>query len=512
MPYELTIAEAGGPNGEAEGGTPQAEGAAAPAKAATPAAPTPPAPPAEASPANSSTHPASAVFHAPNATPSSPPSSAPSAAASSATTAGPGQAPVLSTSDASARLEHRLTTRAEDFYAELSSIHFYIELSLIALAIFIALALSRTFKTRIMRRLAASPPKHIDIEFITKPLLLLTPAVMLLLLWTVGAVVTGFKIGGAFTNGIAQLCYAYLLTSCVFMVVRQRAVAYFLSVVIIVHACLRAARVAWVVSGFLDSLAYDVGRYHLTALHVLHGFVIFVVVFWGAGLLSGTLESYLRRTTRLTLNTRHLVTKFFRIFIYIGAVIITLSAVGIDLTAFAIFGGALGVGVGLGLQKMTSNFVSGMTMLVERSIKIGDLIEVSGYTGWVRQLNIRYALLETSDGRDVLIPNEELISTRVVNWTLTSTMARIEIKVTINFESDVEKARELLLVAARQHPRCLEDPAPNCWLSEFTDHGPLFRLGFWISDVKEGRNGPQSDVMFEIIKTFKQNNIVLAHA
>jgi small-conductance mechanosensitive channel len=234
------------------------------------------------------------------------------------------------------------------------------------------------------------------------------------------------------------------------------------------------------------------------------------VVFWGAGLLSNTLESYLRRRTRLSANTRHLTVKFFRILIYVGAIAVTLSAIGIDLTAFAIFSGALGVGIGLGLQKLTANFVSGVTVMMERSIKIGDLIEVGGQTGWVRQLNMRYVLIETSDGREILIPNEELVSTRVINWTLTTTLARIEINVTVGFDSDAGKARELLLAAALEHPKCLHDPQPTCWLREFADHGIRFVLSFWIADVKEGRNGPQSDVMFSILKKLRESQITLA--
>ncbi len=131
--------------------------------------------------------------------------------------------------------------------------------------------------------------------------------------------------------------------------------------------------------------------------------------------------------------------KFFKIFVYLVAFVITLSAMGIDLTAFAVFSGALGVGVGLGLQKLTGNFVSGVTLLLEKSIKIGDLIEVAGNTGWVRQLHTRYALIETFDGREIMIPNEELVSTRVINWTLTTTLARAEVKIAIDLDSDAEK-------------------------------------------------------------------------
>lgn len=433
--------------------------------------------------------------------PAAPPSAAP-----------PLTPPPAASAEASAHLEHRLVSRWDDLHAALTSGNFYIELALIALALILAWLAAKFIATRIRARLEKSPPKFIDIEYLTKPLLLLGPTLAVVFLKLAEGIVTGLGIGGAVAGGAVELGIAWWLMTCVFLSVRSRPVASLISAAIIINAILRAARIGRSMSAWLDSISFDVGQYHVTALHLIQGVVILVVVFWIAGLLSETFESYLRRSTKLSPNTLHLATKFFRIFAYIVAAAVTLSAVGIDLTAFAIFTGALGVGIGLGLQKITANFISGVTVLMERSIKIGDLIEVGGQSGWVRQLNIRYLLMETSDGREILIPNEELMSSRVINWTLTTTLARIEVKVSVAFESDAEKARELILEAAREHPRCLRDPEPNCFLREFGDHGYNFTLGFWISDVKEGLNAPQSEVMFAILKKFKQSDIALARA
>ena len=411
--------------------------------------------------------------------------------------------------EASAHLQHRLSVRWDDLLAALDSRNFYIELFLILLALIAAGLLARHINRKIRHRLAQYPPKSIDPEFICKPLRLLGATLSVFFLWYVRALVEGLGIGGGLTGGALELGYAYWLTTCVFLAVRQRAVAYVIAGAILLNAILRVARVAQSTSAFLESIAFNAGHFHITALHLINGLILFVVVFWGAGLLSRALESYLRRSTRLSPNARHLTVKFFKAILYMGALVVISSAVGIDLTAFALFSGALGVGIGLGLQKLTSNFVSGLTVLMERSIKIGDLIEVGGNTGWVRQMNIRYVLIETSDGREIIIPNEELMSTRVVNWTLTTTLARIEIKVEISYDSDAEKAKELLLAAALEHPNCMRDPKPGCWLREFTDHGIGFMLAFWIADVKEGRNGPQSDVMFAILNKFRQIRLPL---
>ena len=256
-------------------------------------------------------------------------------------------------------------------------------------------------------------------------------------------------------------------------------------------------------------MGFDIGQFHISILNLFHGLFILVIVFWVAGVLSRTLESYLRRSSSLSYMARELSVKFFRIFVYFMAFMITLSAIGVDLTAFAVFGGALGVGVGLGLQKITANFVSGITLLMEKSIKIGDLIEIAGNAGWVRQLNIRYALIETPEGKEILIPNEELISTRVINWSHTSNTARVDIKVTVPYDANPSKVRDLMLSAARAYPLCLKNPPPNCWLREFADNGLQFLLIFWIPDVHEGRYGPQSDVMMAILDKFSKEGIII---
>jgi small-conductance mechanosensitive channel len=182
---------------------------------------------------------------------------------------------------------------------------------------------------------------------------------------------------------------------------------------------------------------------------------------------------------------------------------------GIDLTALAIFGGAMGVGVGLGLQKITANFVSGVTLLMEKSIKIGDLIEVGDVAGWVRALNIRYALIETFDGRDLLIPNEMLMSTQVTNWTYSNERARIDIELIITFDSDCRQAQALMLAAAHAHPRCIAEPHAACFLTKFSETGQHLLLLFWVADVKEGRYGPQSDVLLAIGESFTAHGIAL---
>lgn len=412
--------------------------------------------------------------------------------------------------EAAKHLVSRLNSRAQEFYTAVSTIDFYAEFSLVAVALVAAWVISKLIRQKLVRAIERSVIRIIDKETLVRALILLDPILMLAMLGVGESIMDFLEYDHHLSEAVFRLGYAYFWVRCVLLVVRSRPIAYFVSMIIVIDSALTALRIQHPITAYLDSIAFDVGKYHISILHLVQGFAIFVMVFWAAGVCSRTLESYLRRTTSLSYNARELMVKFFRIFVYLVAALITLSATGIDLTAFAVFGGALGVGVGLGLQKLTANFLSGITMLMEKSIKIGDMIEVGSHTGWVRQLNIRYALIETFDGREIMIPNEELISNRVVNWTLSNTLARVDVVVTISADSDPQKAQRLILDAASENPLALKNPIPYCWLQDISGNGYKFLLVFWIADVKEGKNGPQSDVLFAILKKFSESDIALA--
>ena len=409
-------------------------------------------------------------------------------------------------------LSKKFSARKEELAAALTNSDFYLQLLFVGLALTIAWLMSVLIQRRVKAHLQKHPPKRVDIEFFIKPLGLITPLLALLYLSAVKPFADVFAVEVDVTDAVIRLCIAYFLARSVVLVVQSRLVAYFIAITIMLVATLNVTGFANYTVAYLNSMGFDIGQFHISLLNLLHGIFILVIVFWIAGLLSRTLESYLRRSSTLSYMARELTVKFFRIFVYFIAFMITLSVMGVDLTAFAVFGGALGVGVGLGLQKITANFVSGITLLMEKSIKIGDLIEIAGNTGWVRQLNIRYALLETGEGKEILIPNEELISTRVINWSHTSNNARVDIEVGVSYDSDAAKVREILLSAARAHPLCLKKPIPNCWLRKFGDYSMQFLLVFWIPDVHEGRMGPQSEVMITILDKFKKEGIVIPSA
>jgi small-conductance mechanosensitive channel len=185
---------------------------------------------------------------------------------------------------------------------------------------------------------------------------------------------------------------------------------------------------------------------------------------------------------------------------------------GINLTALSVFGGALGVGLGFGLQKIASNFISGLILLFEKSIEPNDLIELAdGTTGFIRRTKARYTLLETQDGRDVLIPNEEFISHRVISWTHSDKHARAEILVTISYGCDVNLARQIMLDAANSHPKRAQSRPSLCVLHQFKDFGIELLLYFWVADIVDGRLEPRGEIMQTIMERFNANGITIPY-
>ena len=259
-----------------------------------------------------------------------------------------------------------------------------------------------------------------------------------------------------------------------------------------------------------DTLAFTVGDFRITAYDVARAIVVLALVYWIAALAAGLLDRRIRALDRIKAGTRSLISQILRMAIYVVAALITLDVVGLDLTALTVFGGALGIGLGFGLQKVASNFVSGLILMIERSIEEGDLVELpDGTTGFVRRSSGRYMLLETFDGREILVPNEDLITGRVINWTLNNTRGRVDIQIGVAYGTDLHLARELMLTAAKNHPSCLGDPAPLCVVRNFGDSAIEFLLYFWVGDITVGRLVPKSDVMFAVVDAFKEHGVTI---
>ena len=262
----------------------------------------------------------------------------------------------------------------------------------------------------------------------------------------------------------------------------------------------------------LKSWEISIGSYDITAFALLKAVATICILFWIVGFATNMVEGRLKRLRNLRASNRVLIMKIFQIILYLVVFLMALQVMGVSLTALSVFGGALGVGLGFGLQKIASNFISGIILLFEKSIEVDDMIELeNGTMGFVRHTGARYTLLETAEGKEVLIPNEDFITQRMVNWTYSSKKARVEVRVSIGYESDLHKARSIMIESAVKHPRCIKDPKPMCVVDAFGDSGIAIILYFWVSDVTDGRMEPKSDVMLAIWDGFKANHITIPY-
>lgn len=257
----------------------------------------------------------------------------------------------------------------------------------------------------------------------------------------------------------------------------------------------------------LDSFTLTLGSIRLTPLIVIKVGLALWVSIWLANVLVSTLERRLEHSKNVTPAMRVLSVKLLHLALIIAAFLITFSSVGIDLTVLALFGGALGVGLGFGLQKIFSNLISGVILLMDRSIKPGDVISVGDTFGWINHLSARYVSVITRDGIEHLIPNEILVTDRVENWSYSNSLVRIRLPIGISYQSDVHQAMKLCVEAARDTSRILDNPAPRCLLTGFGDSSINLELRVWIDDPQEGRANVLSEIFLDIWKRFREGGI-----
>ena len=261
----------------------------------------------------------------------------------------------------------------------------------------------------------------------------------------------------------------------------------------------------------LDSIGIDMGEGRFTLLSILKLLTAVVIFMLAANWFTRMIESRTRRSLYMSPSMRVGLTKVSKFVLYTIAFLMALKSVGIDMTTFAVFSGAIGVGIGFGLQKIFSNFISGFILLFDRSIRPGDVISIGTRFGWVQALHARYVVVRDRDGVETLIPNENLITTEVINWSYTDRNVRLKFPVQISYKSDVEVAMQIMLDAGNQHPRVLKDPPAVTRLMAFGDNGIDLELRVWVRDPEAGVGSVRSDVNLIIWKSFKENNIEIPY-
>ncbi len=262
----------------------------------------------------------------------------------------------------------------------------------------------------------------------------------------------------------------------------------------------------------LDQIHWKVGGATLSVRTIIEGAVTAAAVLLIALWISAAIESrLLRSATGAELSLRKAVSNAVRALLVFVGLLVALSSVGIDLTALSVLGGAVGVGIGFGLQKLAANYVSGFVILAERSMRIGDNVKLDNFEGRITQINARYTVIRSSSGRESIVPNEMLITQRVENLSLSDPKVWMSTVVSVAYESDVDQVAQLLTNAALVSPRVLRDPAPSAALSAFGADGLEFTVGFWIADPENGSLGLRSDINRAILSALRAHQIEIPY-
>jgi small-conductance mechanosensitive channel len=304
----------------------------------------------------------------------------------------------------------------------------------------------------------------------------------------------------------AKLALAWLTIRLVTSVIRNEFVVRLVSLSAWLVAALSIIGQLTPVIEALDSVAIVLGGLRLTPLLLIKLVVLLAVALWLTNIASNFVESRISRSADLTPSIQVLLVKIIRLALMVFAVAVVMSAVGINLSALAIFSGAAGVGIGFGLQKIVANFISGIILLADKSVKPGDLVTIGDSSGRISAMKTRYISVAAGDGREFLIPNEDLITQKVTNWTYTDKNTLVKVNFGTNYDADPRLVCKLAIDIAAASPRAIKGKPPGCLLVEFAEAGMKFSLTFWIADP-DGMDTVKSDVMLALWETFKREGI-----
>jgi small-conductance mechanosensitive channel len=289
-------------------------------------------------------------------------------------------------------------------------------------------------------------------------------------------------------------------------------------VALLIWLAIAAEYLGWLdpIIATLDAVGIAAGKTRITVWSVLKLLFTLTLFMLAAAWVSRWVERRVKKLTSVAMSTRIGISKFANAFLIALSILIGLNAAGVDLTALTVLTGAVGLGLGFGLQSIAANFVSGFVLLMDRSIKPGDVISLSGQSGtstenfgWVQELRGRYVVVRDRDGVEMLVPNQQLISNAVINWSYTDPRIRLKLPIRVSYRDDPELALKILLEACENQARVLQDPAPVSRLMHFSDSGIELELRFWISDPQEGVNNVRSEVNRAIWRLFKVHKITI---
>jgi small-conductance mechanosensitive channel len=301
---------------------------------------------------------------------------------------------------------------------------------------------------------------------------------------------------------------SWFLISALSFVIRNRALRKLFSIIAWTYVAAAILGIVDDTAAILDGAAFSVGEFRLSILDLIQSAVFIGALLWLSSSTANFIEQRIQRVEELTPSLRVLISKVLRILLIVVAVLVGMAGLGIDLTAFTVLSGAVGVGLGFGLQKVVSNFISGIIILLDESIKPGDTITLGETFGWIRELRARFVSVVTRDGREYLIPNEDFITQEVINWSFSDRYVRLDVEFGVSYDADPHEVIRLAIEAAATVDRVDSiRRKPVCWLTAFGDSSLDFVLRFWIKDPEKGLTNIRGTVLIKLWDVFKENNI-----
>ena len=310
-----------------------------------------------------------------------------------------------------------------------------------------------------------------------------------------------------FIGVAASLATAWLIIAIIAPLIKNRLIRKTVKWGLWIYATVVILDIQDGVTSTLDAAALNLGQMRVSLLMLITAVISLALFFGIASILSKTGSKRIQALEDVSPSIRVLAVKIFQVVVFGIAFMMALTAIGFDLSNLALLSGAIGLGIGFGLQKIVSNLVSGVIILLDKSIKPGDVISLEGTFGWITQLGARYASVETRDGREYLIPNEDFITNQVVNWTHSSDFIRLDIHFGVAYHSDPHLVKKVASLAPLTVDRVVNKPAPVCHIINFGDSSIDFKLRFWIKDPTSGLTNIRGNVYLALWDTLKENNI-----
>jgi small-conductance mechanosensitive channel len=420
---------------------------------------------------------------------------------------------------------NEVVLRIEAFFDILATRSVLTELGLVLLTLIAGEVLGMALRQRARRNSHHAPMSLSWDYFASQGTLVVLPFVMELVLLVVArSTLEASHLDVALMDGAIRLVGAYIIVRTgVLLFAASLGAKSWISVwegrvALAIWLAIAAEYLGWLdpIIATLDSWGIAAGKSRITVWSVLKLLFILTGFMLVAAWISRWVERRLKKLSGVAPSTRIGIAKFANAFLIALSILMGLNAAGVDLTALTVLTGAVGLGLGFGLQSIAANFVSGFVLLMDRSIKPGDVISLSGQTGtstenfgWVQELRGRYVVVRDRDGVEMLVPNQQLISNAVINWSYTDPRIRLKLPIRISYNDDPELALQVLLAACEQQARVLREPAPVSRLMHFSDSGIELELRFWISDPQEGVNNVRSEVNRAIWRLFKEHKLTM---